>query len=168
MVFCGVAFVGAAWLAGSTRPAYALRGALAPVLRYRLAASYGALAILFLLLLAWDPIPATHKPLGILLFAALLVLGLELLRRQTAREFPDVQPGDSGKRLKAWLSGARTSVAGTAGARKARRGQRDTVTEATALTGRFDELEKLAALHDRGVLSDEEFDSQKVLILSRS
>jgi Short C-terminal domain len=30
------------------------------------------------------------------------------------------------------------------------------------------ELERLAALHDRGVLSDREFDSQKVLILNGS
>jgi hypothetical protein len=29
------------------------------------------------------------KPLGILVFALLMVLGAEVLRRQTAREFPD-------------------------------------------------------------------------------
>jgi hypothetical protein len=166
MVFYGVVFIATAWLAGSSRPAQSLRRALAPVLRYRVAAAYGVLAVLFLLLLAWGPTPATRKPLGILLFAALLVLGLELLRRQTAREFPDAEPGDTWARLKGWFAGARASASGTAAAGKARLTRRDSVGESAALTSRFDELERLASLHDRGVISDEEFDSQKVLILN--
>jgi hypothetical protein len=152
MVFYGVVFVAAAWLAGATRPARALRGALAPVLRYRLAAAYGTVAILFLLLLAWGPTPAMRKPLGIVLFAALLVLGVELLRRQVAREFPDAQPGASVERIKGWFAGARAG--GSRGADKP-----------TPVASRYEDLEQLAALHDRGVLSDEEFVSQKVLLL---
>jgi hypothetical protein len=165
MVFYGVVFVAAAWLAGSTRPAVALRGALAPVLRYRLAAAYGALAILFLLLLAWGPTPAMRKPLGIILFAALLVLGVELLRRQIAREFPDAEPADAGRRFKSSLAGARARVGSNAAARKARLARPDTVGESAAVTTRFTDLEQLATLHDKGVLTDEEFDSQKGVIL---
>ena len=37
---------------------------------------------------SWAPIAAFRKPLGILVFALLMVLGTEVLRRQTAREFP--------------------------------------------------------------------------------
>ena len=33
------------------------------------------------------------------------------------------------------------------------------------MADRFDELDRAAALHDKGVLSDEEFDAQKTLIL---
>jgi hypothetical protein len=160
MVFYGIVFVASAWLAGATRPAVAIRGALAPVFRYRVAATYGALTLLFLLLLVWGPTPAMRKPLGIIVFAALLVLGVEVLRRQTAREYPDAQPGDTGARMKAWWAGLR----GRRGAGSDER--RDTVGEAGALSGRFSDLEQLASLHDRGVLSDEEFDSQKTVILS--
>jgi hypothetical protein len=162
MVFYGIVFLLAAWIAGATRPAYAVRRALAPSLRYRLGASYGFAAILFLLLLAWSPTPAMSKPLGILLFAALIVLGIELLRRQTAREFPDAQPGDTTARTRAWIAGIR--------ARRASGEEIDapraTVDESAAVTTRFDDLEQLASLHDRGVLNDDEFEEQKVLILN--
>ena len=44
------------------------------------------------LIFIWDPIPATGKPAGIIIFLALALLGTYLLRRQTAEEFP-AQPG---------------------------------------------------------------------------
>src|SRR4051812_28566581 len=156
MVFYGVVVVLAAWLAGATRPAYAIRQALAPATRYHLASVYAAAALLFLLLLAWGPTPAMRKPLGILLFAGLLVLGIEVLRRQIAREFPDAQEGDTAARMKAWWSGL-----GSGG--KESVAPRDTIDESAAVTSRFADLEQLASLHDRGVLSDDEFDSQKTL-----
>ena len=40
------------------------------------------------LIFIWDPIPATGKPAGIIVFLALAFLGTYLLRRQTAAEFP--------------------------------------------------------------------------------
>lgn len=54
----------------------------------RVAGSVGAL---YLALIAWAPIAAFRKPTGILVFALLTVLATEVLRRQTAREFPDVR-----------------------------------------------------------------------------
>jgi hypothetical protein len=168
MVFYGVAFVLAAWIAGATRPAFAIREALAPALRYHLASAYGAVAILYLLLLAWGPTPAMRKPLGILLFAVLIVLGVEVLRRQIEREFPDAQPGDSWARLKTWASGARASIGRHGGSEAQPALPRDSVGESGAVSTRFDDLEQLASLHDRGVLSDEEFASQKVLLLDGS
>jgi hypothetical protein len=150
----GLVFVVAAWLGGSTRSAVALRRALAPAFRYHLASVYGVVAILYLLLLAWGPTAATRKPFGIIVFALLAVLGIELWRRQTARENPDVQPGDSGEHLHEWLRGRRERrAAGKAPA-------------PAAPPGRYAQLDDLASLHDRGVLSDEEFDSQKALILN--
>jgi hypothetical protein len=41
------------------------------------------------LIFIWHPIPATHRPAGVTVFLALAFLGTEVLRRQTAREFPD-------------------------------------------------------------------------------
>ncbi|HEX8854251.1 MAG TPA: hypothetical protein VF752_01525 [Thermoleophilaceae bacterium] len=96
----GVAFVFAAWLAGPTVLAVGARRALASPLRYSLPAVYAVVAFLYLLLLLWGPTPALRKPIGILLFAVLIVLGVELLRRQTAREFPDAQPGDTAARIR--------------------------------------------------------------------
>jgi hypothetical protein len=40
------------------------------------------------LIFIWNPIPATGKPAGIIVFLALAFLGTYLLRRQTAAEFP--------------------------------------------------------------------------------
>jgi hypothetical protein len=150
MFASGVVFVIAAWIAGATRPAIAVRRALAPVLRFHLVSVYGVAAILYLLVLAWGPTAALRKPLGILAFALLIILAIELLRRQVASEHPDVTPGQTSERMHAWFAGAR----GRSGS--------------TAASGRFAQLEELSALHDRGVLSDAEFDSQKVTILNGS
>jgi hypothetical protein len=150
----GLILVAAAWLGGSTRPAVATRRALAPSLRDRLGTVYGVVAILFLLLLLWGPVPATRQIVGILLLAALVVLGVETLRRQTAREFPDAQTGETLRRLRELRAGRRRA-APTAGA-----------PAGPAVP--VDELERLVALHDRGALDDEEFRSQKELLLHRS
>jgi hypothetical protein len=155
----GLVFVIAAWLAGPTRSATAVRHALAPALRYRLGVTYGVVALLYLLLLLWGPTPALRKPLGILLFAALIVLGVELLRRQTAREFPDVEEGETMKRWRerassAWRRRREPAPAPAAAA------------ETPANKQWFDDLDRLADLRERGVLSDEEFTTQKELILN--
>jgi hypothetical protein len=84
----GLVVVLGAWLAGPTRWAVAVRRALAPYLRAPELA-YGALAVLVgVVFLWWAPTPATRNPATALVLIALLVLGLEALRRQTAREFP--------------------------------------------------------------------------------
>lgn len=93
----GVVVLVAAWLAGPTRPAVAARAALAPCLRdARLA--YGALAAIVLVILVWGPTPATRAVLPALGLVALAALGLELLRRQTARERPNGGRGDDAPR----------------------------------------------------------------------
>jgi hypothetical protein len=85
----GVLLVIAAVFAGPTRYAVKLRRWAAPYLRDRPGVTYTAVGALYLALIAWAPIAAFRKPLGILVFALLMVLGTEVLRRQTAREFPD-------------------------------------------------------------------------------
>jgi hypothetical protein len=84
----GVLVVIAAVFAGPTRHAVTLRRWAAPYLRDRPGVTYTAAGAFFLALIAWAPIVALSKPLGILVFALLMVLGTEVLRRQTAREFP--------------------------------------------------------------------------------
>jgi hypothetical protein len=92
LVVYGVVFALAAWLAGPTRPARFLRRAAAPTLRDYPAIAYGAAGLLLLLLIAWGPTPAFRQLVWIALFAALLALGVTMLRRQTAVEFPAAQP----------------------------------------------------------------------------
>jgi len=84
----GILVVIAAWLAGPTRIATSLRREAAPHLR-ETGTTYGAVALVFLALVLWAPVVAFQKPIGMILLAALLVLGTEALRRQTAREFPE-------------------------------------------------------------------------------
>jgi hypothetical protein len=107
----GVVLVIAAWLAGSTAPAVATRRALAPALRYQPGTVYAAVGFLYLLVLLWGPTPATRAWWGIIPIALLLILGIELLRREVAREFPDAQPGDTATRVRARIAAMRHAPA---------------------------------------------------------
>jgi hypothetical protein len=167
MVVYGVIIVLAAWLVGPTRPAVAVRRALAPSLRHRPALVYGTVALLFLLVLLWGPTPATTRLFGIAGLTILIVLGLEALRRQAAREFPDARRGETMDRVRARgdrVRGDLTRIASSASRLVTR-------TDAVA-RGPSDvplgDLERLVALHDRGALTDDEFAAQKLLILNGS
>jgi Short C-terminal domain len=142
----GIVIVIAAWLAGPTGPAVATRRALAPYLREPRYA-YGALAVLVLVLLAWGPTPATRKAIPALLLVGLLALGVEALRRQTAREFPEASIEESVARIRRRFS----RVGGRGG---------DTEGEA-----RLAELERLAKLRADNVIDDSEFEREKRRIL---
>jgi len=89
LIFYGVFVVIAAWLAGSTRPAVAIRRWLAPAFNERIGVVWGVVAVLFLLLILWGPTPALQQWWGILLAAALIAFGVWSLRRETLAEFPD-------------------------------------------------------------------------------
>jgi hypothetical protein len=107
----GVVVVLVAWLAGPTRLATSVRRLKAPFLREPRYA-WGGLAAIVLLLIAWGPTPATRSPLPMLFLIALLALGVEALRRQTAREFPNVTIDDSVDSMRGWLTSARGRVGG--------------------------------------------------------
>jgi hypothetical protein len=88
-VFIGVPVVLAGLLAGPTRTAVTLRRLMAPYLRDRADITFGVVGLLLLLLFAWGPIVATRTLSGIAIVIVLALFGTEMLRRQTAREFPD-------------------------------------------------------------------------------
>jgi Short C-terminal domain len=148
----GVVIVVAAWLAGPTRVAVAIRRALAPWLREPRFA-YTGLAVVVLLVVAWGPTPATRKALPVLLMIGLLVAGMEALRRQTAREHPDASREDSTRRMRAWASGLR--------------GRRRRADGGPAPDDGVEQLERLARLRDAGVLDASEFEREKRRILDR-
>jgi len=86
----GLAFIGGGLLAGPGRHEVAVRRFLAPYLRDRPVVVYAVLAFIFLIWLTFLPtINNVGQVLIVLVLAGLAVLGVEILRRQTAREFPD-------------------------------------------------------------------------------
>ena len=92
VILVGVVLVVCAWFAGPSRFAVPARRWLAPYVRAHPIAMYGVVAVILLLIFIWQPIPATGKPVGMLVFAVLAAVGTEILRRQMDREFPDPGP----------------------------------------------------------------------------
>ena len=45
-------------------------------------------ALVILILVWWGPTPALREPVGVLLIAIVLIIGVVALRRQTMNEFP--------------------------------------------------------------------------------
>jgi Short C-terminal domain len=159
LIIIGIPVVLAAWLAGPTRLAVAFRRTGAPWLRDRPDITYGVVACLVALVIAWGPIPATRKIIPVLIMIGLVILGVEALRRQTAEEFPD-----------ATAAGSRAAIASHVPIRRLRAppapaGDGRTAPRDTAADQRLAQLERLAALHATGALSDEEFAAQKRALL---
>src|SRR5271168_4895322 len=107
LVTYGLAIVLAAWIAGPTRPACALRRALAPSLRDHIVYVYAATALALLLLVVWGPFASTRQLLPVIGIAILLAVGVRTLRGMTVQEFPDAQMGDVANACRTWLSARR-------------------------------------------------------------
>jgi len=152
VVFIGILFVAAAWFAGPARPAFLARQAIAPFLREQTVATYGIALGLLVLLLVWDPIPATSKPLGILAFLALTLIGTELLIRQTAREFPEARSGAATHAIRSRMSSMRHS-------------RQSGGSSAPSGSTAADQLKQLADLRDSGAITPDEYQSAKTQVL---
>ena len=85
-VIVGLVALLGAWLAGPGRSATWLRRRATPGLSAPLGAVLGAAALVYLALLAWGPLTVLRRPVPIVLFGVLLVVGLWLLRRQALAE----------------------------------------------------------------------------------
>jgi hypothetical protein len=81
------------WLSGASKSATAVRRDLAPF-AVRPEIIFGTVAVLYLLVLLWGPTAQTHRWQFVLTVALLLVLGVELLRRQIVREHPEAVGAD--------------------------------------------------------------------------
>ncbi len=86
----GALIVVGAWVAGGSRWAVALRQRLAPAFRQRPVAVYGSFVLFIILLLLVLPGGSGRRLVGTLVLFALLLAGLEALKRLTLREFPPV------------------------------------------------------------------------------
>ncbi len=173
MIFIGVLVVLAGLLAGPASWARATRRSLAPYLRDRPDIAFGVVVVALLILFVWGPIEATQKLDGVLLITVLALFGMQMLRRQTAVEFPDAPSAAGGMEvLRRGVTDVRGSLArGGASVRAGlsghgQHGGGDGGHGSTAGDS-VERLERLAAMHDAGSLSDEEFAAAKSELLSR-
>ena len=139
-IFIGLVAIIGIWFSGPGRRATAGRRWLAPFFRDHPLVVHGILAVLLLVLLAWGPAGTPRRLIGIVIVVILAFVGLEVLRRQTVREFPD-------------------AVARYDFNPFGRRGQGGEDT-----SGHVASLERLAALHESGALTDEEYRAEKALL----
>jgi hypothetical protein len=89
LVVYGVLVLLATVLAGPNRPAVTVRRWLAPAFRHHPIIVWTAVLFLFLILLAFGPKAGNRELLGVVILAATTAIGIEALRRQTLREFPE-------------------------------------------------------------------------------
>ena len=93
VVIYGLIAMFAAWIVGPSRPAVWIRRHSAPTLRDYPWLVYGLLTLVLLLVLIAGPTDG-ERIYPLLVLFALAYAGMEFLRRQTAREFPQTeQPG---------------------------------------------------------------------------
>jgi hypothetical protein len=144
MIGIGVIALFGVWLAGPSPSGSAARRELAPFLA-RPELAYGVVAVLFLLLLLWGPVVQTRRLYAVVAAALLLALGVEVLRRQAAREFPDARANDLGASARS----AYTRMRGSGG--------RDP---------RVADLARLERLKEQGLLNDEELAAEKARLLN--
>jgi hypothetical protein len=138
-IFVGLVTVIAMWFAGPGARATAGRKWLAPAFRDHPLMVHATLAVVLLLFLAWGPAGTPRRFLAVVILVIFAFVGLEILRRQTVRDFPN-EVADYDFR---W----RRRGAGGAPADE-----------------RVESLERLAALHESGALTDDEYEAEKALL----
>jgi hypothetical protein len=183
LIIVGVLFAIAGWLASPTGAARACRRAFAPALRDHVAYVYTGLAIVVCIYFLSAPTQGLRSFLTTLIVAAMAAFGIHELRKQTAEEYPDADYGD------AFGNTRDRVVSAVKGANIPERASKLRLPEvkrpgstasspppaeaATAVippddeNARLHRLERLATLHDKGVLSDEEFATEKARLLDR-
>jgi hypothetical protein len=92
LIVYGLVILVGTWLAGPSRYAFRARQAIGPTLRDRPGLAWGVLAVVYLLLVLWAPVPALSSWVGVLILGALVALGFEAFRRVVVGE---LGPGDT-------------------------------------------------------------------------
>lgn len=175
VIVVGVLFGIAGWLASPTGSARSTRRFLAPALGAHVAYVYAALAVVVCFYLLSAPTHNLRSFLTTLVIAGLAAFGIRELRKQASEEFPDTSYDDV-------FGGAKDRVVGAV--KDANLGERASklrlpeirkpdagATPSEAPTQALDEdtriarLERLATLHDKGVLTDEELATEKARVL---
>lgn len=178
VIIIGVLFGIAGWLASPTGSARSTRRAIAPILREFPAYVYAGLAVLVGIYFLSAPTQNLRSFLTTLVIAGLAAFGIHELRKQAAEEFPDASYGDVVGRTKDKVVGAVKDANLGERASKLRlpemrkpNGEGDSEAPTTTMPtdeedARLARLERLASLHEKGILTDEEFSSEKQRVLA--
>ena len=177
VIVFGVLFGIAGWLGSPTGSARTTRRFMTPFLRDYVPYVYAGLAVLVCFYFLSAPTQNLRSFLTTLIAAGFVAFGIHELRKQTSEEFPDATLDD-------YFGGARDRVVGAVksadiGERvsklrlpEVRRpgGAEGETTESAAAPAddedsRLRRLERLGELHEKGVLSDEEFVAEKARVL---
>jgi Short C-terminal domain len=177
VIVFGVLFVVAGWLGSPTGSARASRRFTAPFLRDYAPYIYTGLAVLVCFWFLTASVQNLRSFLTALIVAGFVAFGIHELRRQSEEEFPNATIGD-------YFGGARDRVVGAVksanigervseGAARLRLPERrGSGTSGAGAEGpggdadaRLRSLERLAELHGKGVLTDEEFAAEKARLL---
>jgi hypothetical protein len=179
VIVIGVLFGVAGWLASPSSSAKSSRRYLAPALREFPAYIYAGLAVLVGLYFLSAPTQNLRTFLTTLAVAGLTAFGIHSLRRQAQEEYPDVTYDDLFGDTRDKVVGAVKSGSANIGERasklklpEVRRPEGDGdaggggPASAAPEDARLERLERLASLHEKGVLSDEELAAEKARLLN--
>ena len=189
VIVVGVLFAAAGWLASPSVPARTSRRYLAPALREHVAYVYAGLALLVCLYFLAGPGEGLRAFLTTLVVAGMAAFGIRELRNQTLEEYPDasydevfggtrdkvvkaVREANIGERVgeqasKLRLPEVRRPEPGNHSAGEAGAGAAASAAPPEEADARLQRLERLGALREKGVLTDEEFASEKARLLER-
>jgi Short C-terminal domain len=182
VIVVGVLFAIAGWLASPTGSARATRRAIAPALQGYVAYVYAGLALIVCFYFLSGPTQGLRSFLTTLILAGMAAFGIHELRKQTAEEYPDADYGEVfGRTRDKVVSAVKDANIGERvgeQASKLRRpearkpGEAVTAEAPTAVLSeedaRLQRLERLASLHEKGILTDEEFTAEKARLLGGS
>ncbi len=190
VIVIGVFFGIAGWLASPTGSAKGTRRVLAPPLREFPAYVYAGLAVVVGVYFLSAPTQGLRSFLTTLVIAGLAAYGIHELRRQTFEEYPDATFHDVFGHTRDRMVGAVKSAnigerasklgsrlpevrmpdgsgdrGGDAGGRADDAAGGAAVGPAADPDARIARLERIAALHEKGVLDDNEFAAEKARVL---
>jgi hypothetical protein len=183
VIVVGVLFAAAGWLASPSGAARSTRRVIAPALSKYAVWVYTGLGIIVCIYFLSSSIQGLRTFLTTLVIAGMAAFGIHELRKQTAEEFPDASFSDTfgGTRDKVVTAvkganiGERASKLGESASKlrlPERRGDSEApTTEAPTAPldseeARLARLERLGTLHEKGILTDEEFAAEKSRLLS--
>jgi hypothetical protein len=173
VIVIGLLFGIAGWMASPTGSARWTRRWLAPVLRDYPAYVYSLLAVVVGIYFLSAPIQNLRSFLTTLVIAGLAAFGIHELRKQAGEEFPDADYGEAIGRTKDKVVGAvkdanlgeRASKIRLPEMRKPGSEGPTAALPVDAEENRLARLERLATLHEKGVLTDEELAAEKARVL---
>jgi hypothetical protein len=149
VIIYGAFFLVGAWLTSPHKSSVATRRAITPILRDYPAwvfSAFGVVALIWVL----TGVESTRAILTRAVLVAMFGVGLFVLRRDSIEEFPDLKMDDLSARIRTRFESMW-------------RGRQRLHPEPH--DRRLERLERLAALHERGALSDEEYESEKAELL---